>query len=59
MFNYVIFSRVTIKHLKYELIVNTDVIAENDGRLKWDTSYMKPQINKTYLVQVSSEVPLK
>ena len=55
MFNYVIFSRITIKHLKYELIVNTEVIAEY-GCLKWDTSYMKPQIKETYLVQVLSEV---
>ena len=34
VFNYVIFSRITIKLLQYELIVNTDVIAENAESFK-------------------------
>ena len=29
VFNYVIFSRIAMEYLKYELIVNTDVIAKN------------------------------
>ena len=64
VFNYVIFSRITIKLLQYELIVKSDVTAVNLkmlGRLKWHTSYMKQQINEelNYFEQVLCEEACK